>query len=61
MIIKPKKSPIYRRLLESPDSIDRVVERGKPDRASKFVDFLKEFEGKDHPAAIAAEARLAGR
>ncbi len=61
MIIKPKKSPIYRRLLESPDPLDRVIERGEADRARKFVDFLKELEGKDHPAAVAAEARLAGR
>ena len=61
MIIKPKKSPIYRRLLESPDAIDRVIERGEPERARKYVDFLMELEGRDHPAAVAAEARLAGR
>ena len=61
MIIKPKKSPIYRRLLESADPIDRLIERDKRERARKFVDFLKELEGKDHPAVIAAEERLAGR
>jgi hypothetical protein len=61
MIMKPRKSPIYAALLASPDVIDRLIEEGKRDRARMYVDFLKEFEGKDHPAAIAAEARLAAR
>ena len=46
---------------ESPDAIDRVIERGEPERARKYVDFLMELEGRDHPAVLAAEARLAGR
>jgi len=61
MIMKPRKSPVYSALLASPDVIDRLIGEGKRESARKYVDFLKEFEGKDHPAAIAAEARLAGR
>ena len=60
-VMKPRKSPVYAALLRSPDVIDRLIEDEKIDSARKFVDFLREFEGKDHPAAIAAEARLAGR
>jgi hypothetical protein len=61
MIIQPMKSPIYQRLLESPDPIDQLIAEDKAERARKYVDVLAELEGKDHPAVIAAEARLAGR
>ena len=61
MFMKPRKSPIYAALLASPDAVDRLVEVKGLEDARKYVDFLAEFEGKDHPAVIAAEARLAGR
>ncbi len=60
-IRKPRPSPIYAALLESPAAIDRLLGEGRPDTARKYVDFLAELEGKEHPAVIAAEARLAGR
>ena len=59
-IKNPRRSPIYAALLESPAAIDRLLGEGKPDSARKYIDFLAELEGKDHPAVIAAEARLAG-
>jgi len=59
-IRKPRRSPIYAALLESPEAIDRLLGEGKPDSARKYIDFLAELEGRDHPAVIAAEARLAG-
>ena len=61
MFMKTRKSPIYASLLASPDAVDRLVEARGLEDARKHVDFLAEFEGKDHPAVIAAEARLAGR
>jgi hypothetical protein len=57
-VIQPKRSPIYARLLETPEPIDELIFRGELDRAVKFVDFLRVFEGADHPAVLAAEARL---
>lgn len=55
----PEKSSIYARLLETPEAIDAFILRGELDKAVRFVDLLKEFEGPTHPAVLAAEARLA--
>jgi hypothetical protein len=60
MIVTPQKSPIYARLLESPDVIDAMLQQGERNQAEKFVGFLREFEGEASPAVQAAEARLRG-
>jgi hypothetical protein len=56
--VPAEKSPIYARLLESPEPIVDLVARGERERASKYVDFLREFEGPSSPAVIAAQAGL---
>jgi hypothetical protein len=56
--IPAEKSPIYARLLESPEPIVDLVARGERERASKYVDFLREFEGPSSSAVIAARAGL---
>ena len=59
MIRKPEKSPIYARLLDDPAAtIDWLTQRGEPERAARYVEFLGEFEGAAHPATTAAAARL---
>ncbi len=57
-IIKPALSPIRSRLRVDPTAIDEFVARGEIDRARKYLDFLKEFEGADSPVALAVEARI---
>jgi hypothetical protein len=54
----PQKSPIYVRLLESPEAIDWFVANGRRAEAEKFAAFLREFEGAESPAVQAVEARL---
>jgi hypothetical protein len=54
----PQKSPIYVRLLESPEAIDWFVANGQRAEAEKFAAFLREFEGAESPAVQAVESRL---
>jgi hypothetical protein len=54
----PQKSPIYVRLLESPEAIDWFVANGRRAEAEKYASFLREFEGAESPAVQAVEARL---
>jgi hypothetical protein len=55
---EPQKSPIYVRLLESPEAIDWFVANGRRAEAEKFAAFLREFEGAESPAVQAVESRL---
>ncbi|MBI4257905.1 MAG: hypothetical protein HY619_03025 [Thaumarchaeota archaeon] len=57
-VIRPEKSPIYARLLETAQPIDWLIQNSERAKADRFVDFLKEFEGVDSPAVRAAEASL---
>jgi hypothetical protein len=54
----PQKSPIYVRLLESPEAIDWFVANGRRAEAEKYASFLREFEGAESPAVQAVDARL---
>jgi hypothetical protein len=56
--VPPEKSPLYARLLESPQPIDDLIQRGERARAEKVVEMLREFEGAASLAVAAAEARL---
>jgi hypothetical protein len=51
-------SPIYANLLESAAPITDMVQKGEGDRAARYVDLLKEFEGASSPAVRSAEAAL---
>ena len=54
----PEKSPIYALLVAEPEAIDGYLDAGEKDRALRFVELLREFEGEDSPAVAAVEARL---
>ena len=54
----PEKSPIYAALLDSAAPIDDLIQKGEAEKANKFVELLNEFEGKNSPASLQAQARL---
>ncbi len=52
------KSPIYNSLLLSAEAVDSLNQSGQAERAARFVNLLKEFEGAESPAVTAAESRV---
>jgi hypothetical protein len=54
-----EKSPIYNRLLESPEEISEVLlKQGRP-RAERLSELLEEFAGPENEAVVEVKARLA--
>lgn len=54
-----ERSPIYASLMESPEAVvDDLKGKGEAVQAARFVELLKEFEGAQSPAVLAAETQL---
>lgn len=53
-----EKSPIYNALLQSAEVVDFLNQKGEAQKAARFVDLLRDFEGAQSPAVLAAEVKV---